>query len=142
MANVPSDVTDLKRAFGAHRQLEGNLQVSRRSRVMALFYAAECGLKCVLMASANLTNVMDLKPIFKTKYGKSDLHDIEALCIEASILPSDVGATPSDFVVNGATFASYRIHEAARYGVKLPDIYLVAVENWLRNIATQVSLRI
>ena len=142
MARVPSDLRDMKRAFISHNLASTVMDVPRRAKVMALCYAAECGLKTILMNTFGVNNAMDLQPILKARYAKPDLHDIELLCAEASILPTDVGVAPGPFLVAGTGFEVYKVHEAARYGVKLPDAYLVDVEDWLTKIANAISLRI
>lgn len=142
MARVPSDLSDMKRAFMSHNLASNTANIPRRAKLMALCYAAECGLKTILMSAHGLNSAMDLQPILRAKYAKPDLHDIELLCNEASILPADVGLAPGPFLIAGTGFEVYKVHEAARYGVKLPDVYLIDVESWLTKVASAISPRI
>lgn len=73
--------------------------------------------------------------------GQIDLHNIEQLCLAAGLLPVDVGSTPHSFAVNGDTFPPYKLHEAARYGVKIADGYLINVEQWLETILQAIDTR-
>lgn len=68
------------------------------------------------------------------------MHDIEILCLINDVLPADTGAPPQ-FSSGGQNHEFYRIHEAARYGVKLPDAYLSQVENWLSKVNFEVGKR-
>lgn len=142
MVQVPSDLSDMKRAFNSHSLSSRTVDIPRRAKLMALCYAAECGLKTILMDMLGVNSPMDLQRIFRDRYERPDLHDLELLCVEASVLPADVGLSPGSFTVAGIGFEAYKVHEAARYGVKLPDAYLTDVENWLTKIASVVSQRI
>lgn len=146
MAQVSSDPLDIKRAFHRHRasyNLDGML---RRPRLISLFYAAECGLKYLLMTSNSIVLTGDLRTHLASALGiqKSaiDLHNLEQLCIAAHLLPIDVGFAPTSFPHRGNSFLPYKTHEAARYGVKLPESYLTIVETWLQKIVGAVESRI
>ena len=115
--------------------------IPRRSRLISLFYAAECGLKYLLMKQQNIQRTGELKHYLKVQFGMGDLHDIERLCLSVSILPADTGNSPNNFLISNQSFAAYKIHEAARYGVRLPETYIADVENWLRRINAAIAER-
>jgi len=143
---VPSDSIDIRRAFQRHRSSFQLLGLSRRSRFVLLFYAAECGLKYLIMTSQTLPTTDHLKSSLRTMLGLSkkavELHDIEQLCTAANVLPVDVGFAPAPFTVNSASFPAYKMHEAARYGVKVPEPYISDVEVWLAAVVTEVAKRL
>lgn len=145
MAQVSSDPVDIRRAFQRHRSALGIAGVPRRARFISLFYAAECGLKYLVMMSGSLPSTQNLRDALAAGLGtpksQVDLHNIEQLCLVASILPVDIGNTPTSFAINGVTFLPYKLHEAARYGVKIADGYLVSVEQWLESILQAVDAR-
>lgn len=145
MAQVSSDPVDIRRAFQRHRSASSVAGMPRRSRFVSLFYAVECGLKYLVMTSGSLPSTGALKNALVASLGlpksQIDLHDIEQLCLAASLLPVDVGSTPTSFVVNGDTFPPYKLHEAARYGVKIAEGYLGSVEQWLESILQAVDTR-
>lgn len=97
------------------------------------------------MMSGSLASTGDLKAGLTASLGlprsQIDLHNIEQLCLAASLLPVDIGSTPASFVVNGNTFAPYKLHEAARYGIKIGDAYLTNVEAWLESILSAIDVR-
>ncbi|WP_370008281.1 KGGVGR-motif variant AAA ATPase [Sinorhizobium fredii] len=92
-------------------------------------------MKYLVMMSGSLPSTGDLRNALVASLGlprgQIDLHNIEQLCLAAGLLPVDVGSTPHSFAVNGDTFPPYKLHEAARYGVKIADGYLINVEQWL-----------
>jgi hypothetical protein len=141
---VNSDTYDLARAFARHLSTSVVQNACRRSRLMALFYAAECGLKFLYMDDGDVTTTKELKTKLAEEIGKKkneiDLHDIEMLCQVTSVVPADTG-TPPPFTVGASSHETFRIHEAARYGVKLPDVYLTEVEIWLSKVNAEVRLR-
>ncbi|QCI98842.1 hypothetical protein [Agrobacterium larrymoorei] len=145
MAQVSSDSVDVRRAFQRHRLASGVTGVPRRSRFVSLFYATECGLKYLLMTAGSLATTGDLKTALTASLGLPkrdiDLHNIEQLCQAAGLLPVDIGTSPLSFTVNGTAFPPYKLHEAARYGVKIADVYVVNVELWLENILDAVETR-
>jgi hypothetical protein len=116
--------------------------VCRRSRLMALFYAAECGLKFLYMDDSGVQTTSELRPKIKEQLGsnKIELHDLELLCEINAVAPADTG-TPPQFTSGGEDHRLYRIHEAARYGVKLPNAYLSQVEDWLLKVNAEVGKR-
>lgn len=146
MAQVPSDPVDMRRAFRRHLATANTVGVPRRTRVMSMFYAAECGLKYLFMKDGNVSSTIDLRAQLATHLGTQrktiEMHDLEQLCVAVSVLQADVGVPPASFQVSGQSFAAYKIHEAARYGVKLPAAYIGVVEGWLRNVNTVVHDRI
>jgi hypothetical protein len=97
------------------------------------------------MMSGSLPSTNALRDALTASLGipknQIDLHNIEQLCIAATLLPIDVGTTPTSFILNGDTFLPYKLHEAARYGVKIADVYLSTVEQWLENILQAVDTR-
>lgn len=114
---------------------------------MALFYAAECGLKFIFMKDNNVRLASELKSRIADFLNRNrrdiDLHDIEMLCEAVKILAVDTGPVPGNFVLtNASPHEPFRIHEAARYGVKLPCSYVTQVENWLRNVNDAVHNRL
>lgn len=146
MAQVSSNPVDMKRAFQRHSFSFKLAELPRRPRLVSLFYAAECGLKYLVMMTQSITNTDDLKNSLVGVLGipkkDIDLHNVEQLCLAASLLPVDIGFAPASFHLNGSPFLPYKIHEAARYGVKISEIYLTAIEEWLENIVTAVEARI
>ena len=146
MAQVPSNQNDIRRAYQRHSFASRVTDLPRRSRFVSLFYAAECGLKYIIMSSNNVQSTNALRNSIiglPAMSGQTiDLHNIEQLCLSANFLPVDVGNAPSSFTVNGTTFAPYKLHEAARYGVKIADPYLGTAEEWLQNIIQAISERI
>jgi hypothetical protein len=112
---------------------------------MASFYAAECGLKCLFMRMENLGTTEELRNRIAGHLGigrnSVNMHDIEQLCQAVSVLPVDTGPTPPAFMMAVEPYHVYRIHEAARYGVKLPDSYLTTAETWLSRINDAIASR-
>lgn len=145
MAQISSDPVDIKRAFRRHRSTFELVGLSRRPRLVSLFYAAECGLKYLVMMSESLTSTGDLRNSLTAVLGipkkDVDLHNIEQLCLAANMLPVDVGTAPTTFQLNGESFAPYKIHEAARYGVRIADPYLRSVEQWLERVVAAIEAR-
>lgn len=143
MAQVSSDPVDIKRAFQRHRLSFGIPGLQRRPKLVSLFYAAECGLKYLIMMSQSLSSTDGLRSVLTGMLGLPkkdiDLHNIEQLCVAASILPVDIGQAPQSFTLGAIAFAPYKIHEAARYGVKISDPYLSSIEKWLEDIVAAVD---
>ncbi len=139
---VNSDTEDLARAYARHMSTAAIKNACRRSRIMALFYAAECGLKFLYIQDSGLQTTNDIRTKIKEQIGpvRIDLHDIELLCELNSVIPSDTG-NPPNFTAGGQDHPLYRIHEAARYGVKLPHFYLTDVEVWLEKVNLEVGNR-
>lgn len=141
---VPSDSLDIKRAFQRHRSSFQLAELPRRPKLVSLFYAAECGLKYLIMMSRSLATTADLRGSLVATLGlpRVDLHNIEQLCLAANLLPVDVGPAPASFQINGTDFPPYKMHEAARYGVKIPESYVSGVEGWLEKVVAEVEARL
>lgn len=139
---VISDTDDLERAFRRHTSTAEIKDLCRRTRLMALFYAAECGLKLLFMNDKSIENTDGLRDALKETLGvrRIDLHDLEQLCHVTCVNPVDI-VVPLPFQVSGSTHESYRIHEAARYGIKLSDVYLSGMEKWLENVNLEIKNR-
>lgn len=81
---------------------------------MALFYAAECGLKLLYMNDRSIPTTRELKSSLKQDLGTRyvEMHNLEILCDLTSVLPVDIGVPPQ-FSTGGDTHELFRIHEAA-----------------------------
>jgi len=97
------------------------------------------------MMSGSLPTTGDLRNAMMASLGVSrhdiDLHNLEQLCLAAGLYPVDVGNAPPSFTSSGISFKPYKLHEAARYGVKIADVYVTVVEQWLESILQAIDIR-
>jgi len=134
MAKIDVGHSELKEAFKTHAKLNGG----SCSHYLILFYAAECGLKCLLTSSLyqkRPKSVNELRVNIET-------HNLEELFNELKI-PAHKKYKPCHPVRNrNETFSNEQLHQAWRYGVIInPEEEIQAVE-WLTGIVEIVKQKL
>ncbi|MBK1835840.1 hypothetical protein JHL17_00295 [Azospirillum sp. YIM B02556] len=145
-ARVPSDRRSMGQAFKRNYQAAQTLTEYTRPRLMLLFYAAEAGLKAICMHEHTLKDSEDLGEYMNQNYRKKDGHDLEILITIANINATDIVDCPGNFPImyngRGLSFRPFKIHEAARYGVKVCPQFRNQIETWLESICQVLNRRL
>ena len=127
MPSIHVGFSQLKRSFNRMRaeSQKGNLP----HNYLLLFYAAECGLKAVLVRSKGV----------RTTAGLDELtHNFSGMLRDLKIPPTVISVPPR-FKLRGYasfSFESHAAHEAWRYGADIDTVDEAELVKWLRTLCS------
>jgi hypothetical protein len=132
-----SDYKQLKKVFYAH--LKWAESGNEPSKCLLLFYAVECGLKCVYLRRSNLRSTKQL-----ATNGLLSLngHDLQKWCKALNMSHLLSGTTIHFSVLSDASKKQYNIdraHEAWRYGVSLESEAQTSIVQWLFRLSDWIK---
>jgi len=134
---VHSSVEQLKRVFKAHLQCAH--PYDKPSRYLLLFYAIECGLKCIYLRTNSQHSTQDIEPALLKSHG----HDLARWCRLLGL--SSRLSPPTTYLrsIKGKVtpYAIDRAHEVWRYGVDVNREDQMSVVAWLIELSQWISER-
>lgn len=128
-SKVPADVRGLKKAFNAHKA--ASQQTQGISSYLLLFYAAECGMKCVWLKQNNLKTTND---IADSTLLSPDGHNLNRWKKELKISASIGNAPAFSLAYSGADLEVAKAHQVWRYGIGMNPAKEKELVEWLEKI--------
>lgn len=133
MPTLKTNGKALRKAYKSNHKAANSLSASdKQARLLLDFYAAECGLKSILMARVHGSYLEDSNPLYMT-------HDLRLLAKELR-LPSQY--FPQNFSVGARDkqrVDSKECHLAWRYGVPMDTPDELAFESALSSLIQRIS---
>jgi len=127
MPSIHVGFSQLKRSFNRMRaeSQKGNLP----HNYLLLFYAAECGLKAVLVRSKGARSTAGLDEL---------THNFGSMLRDLKIPPTVVSAPPRFKLIGDASgsFDSHDAHQAWRYGADVDRLDEAELVRWLRAVCS------
>ncbi|MEG4290311.1 hypothetical protein Q5692_17515 [Microcoleus sp. C2C3] len=134
---VAADVRGLKNAFNAHKA--ASQQTQGISSYLLLFYAAECGMKCVWLKQNNLRTTND---IADSTLLSPDGHNLNRWKKELRISASIGNAPAFSLAFSGADLEVAKAHQVWRYGIGMNPAKEQQLVEWLKKIYNWIKKEI
>jgi hypothetical protein len=134
---VAADVRGLKKAFNAHKA--ASQQTQGISSYLLLFYAAECGMKCVWLKRNNLRTTDD---ITDSTLLSPDGHNLNRWKKELKISASIGNAPAFSLAHGGADLEVAKAHQVWRYGIGMDSAQEKQLGEWLEKIYNWIKKEI
>jgi hypothetical protein len=134
---VAADVRGLKNAFNAHKA--ASQQTQGISSYLLLFYAAECGMKCVWLKRNNLRTTDD---ITDSTLLSPDGHNLNRWKKELRISASIGDAPAFSLAHGGAHLEVAKAHQVWRYGIGMDSAQEQQLGEWLEKIYNWIKKEI